>query len=179
MNRAIRGILVACALGALSQTAPGLAQNPPPSSDACDKDDGAATFKADPDVQKVAEAYSLDAVDMARQAFDKKLDWTDKSVSTVEDILDAMYKIRAKEKPSDEDVWTFAKMYGSYVGEAYRRNHGATWGIVTFSGDSFPGMQTKGCVLFWPWGKVGNRLDNGPEDNVWHYYQALLVPKTS
>ena len=45
-----------------------------------------------------------------------------------------------------------------------------------YAGQEFPGLKAdKGDTLFWPWGKVHNRLVNGPEDNnVWHYYQVLL-----
>ena len=74
----------------------------------------------------------------------------------------------AKAKPADELIREFSRMWGSYLGEVYRKNHGATWGRVTHGDQSFPGMKATFGSLFWPWGRVENRLRNGPEDNVWH-----------
>ncbi len=68
-----------------------------------------------------------------------------------------------------------AKVLGSYVGEVFRRNHGATWGMVDLEGQSFPGLKASGQAgLFWPWGRVQNRIRNGPQDNVWQYYRHLV-----
>ncbi len=135
-------------------------------------------FATDADVQRMNEAYALDAVDAARINFGVELDWTDASIETVEQILGELHAQRAS-APSDEVIWTFAKAFGSYMGEVYRRNHGGTWGIVTLNGDSFPGMQdARTCQLFWPWGKAHNRIVVGPEDNVLHYYQLLVSGRT-
>jgi len=133
-------------------------------------------FQPDEDVQKMAEAYAQDAVDYAGRAR-IELDWTDQSIVKVEEILDRLYKMKPQANPSPEQVLKFAKMFGSYIGETYRRsrNHDAKWGIVTFDGEQFVGMSTgKSGVSFWPWGRVQNRLDNGDEDNVWHYYKLAL-----
>ena len=48
-----------------------------------------------------------------------------------------------KVKPSDEQVMVFAKMFGSYIGEVYRKNHGANWGLVAMDGQCFPGMKAE------------------------------------
>ena len=46
---------------------------------------------------------------------------------------------------------------------------------LTLAGHTLPGlMSTRTCTLFWPWGRVQNRLVDGDENNVLHYYQALL-----
>ena len=134
-------------------------------------------FEADEKIQKIAEAYALDAVDYADTAFRTKLDWTDDSVMKVESILDRLYKMKAEAHPSSEQVWQFAKMFGSYIGETYRRsrNHAAKWGMVTLGGDRFVGMSPDGGdESFWPWGRVQKRLTNGDEDNVWDYYRYAL-----
>ena len=56
--------------------------------------------------------------------------------------------------PSDEQIVTFAKMLGSYVGEVFRRNHGADWGMVDIDGDPIAGLRAvKSAILFWPWDK--------------------------
>lgn len=133
-----------------------------------------AGFVVDDKVQKIAEAYALDAVDFARDHFGLHLDWSDGSVQHIETILTRFHNEIARAKPSEDQIIQFAKMFGSYVGEVFRRNHGARWGIVTVGGATFPGMEAnRSRSRFWPWGKVQNRLVNGAEDNVWHYYQLL------
>ncbi len=135
-------------------------------------------FTADLEVHQVAEAYALDALDFAERAFHIALDWSDGSVKRVEAILDSLYRQKQtmEPPPTDEQVTTFAKMLGSYTGEVFRRNHGAEWGMVDLGGERYPGLRATGTeILFWPWGKVQKRLVNGLEDNVWHYYQGLLM----
>jgi hypothetical protein len=132
-------------------------------------------FAVDDKIREIAEAYALDAVDFARDNFGLRLDWTDAGVEHVEAMLTRLHNEMSSARPSEDQIFTFAKMLGSYVGEVFRRNHGARWGMVTFGGDEFPGMQAdRTGALFWPWGRVQNRLVNGPEDNVWHYYQSLV-----
>jgi hypothetical protein len=132
------------------------------------------SFAADPKIQQVAEAYALDAVDYARDQFDLQLDFSDDSVQHVETMLTRLHDEMAGAEPSQDQIFQFAKMLGSYVGEVFRRNHGARWGMVTLGSDSFPGLAAdKSGGRFWPWGKVQNRLVNGPEDNVWHYFKYL------
>lgn len=129
-------------------------------------------FLEDDKLQKIAEAYALDAVDFARN-FKLSLDWADTSVAKVESILDILHRERARARPSEEQVWGFAKMFGSYVGEVFRKNHGATWGMITINDESFPGLKTSTTQLFWPWSRVHNRLSRGESENVWHYYKVL------
>jgi hypothetical protein len=135
---------------------------------------GAAVFEADPKIQLIAEAYALDAVDVASENFGERLDWTDQSIETVERMAARLHDEIANARPTEEQIAQFTKMLGSYVGEVYRRNHGGTWGVVTANGEKMPGMKTAKGTLFWPWGRAAKRIANGPEDNIWHYYQALL-----
>jgi hypothetical protein len=130
-------------------------------------------FSEDPQYQMIAEAYALDAVDYARATMKLTLDCTDLSIQVLESILDVFHQNLANAKPTEEQVAEFSRMWGSYLGEVYRKNHGAAWGRVTRGDQSFPGMRGTSGVLFWPWGRVENRLRNGPEDNVWHYYLNL------
>lgn len=132
-------------------------------------------FTEDQKIQQIAEAYSLDAIDFARDNFNIQLDWSDNSVEQIEKMLSIFHEQMAKANPSEEQIFGFAKMFGSYVGETFRRNHGAIWGIVQLENDKFPGLKADGAAgLFWPWGRAQNRITNGPEDNVWQYYKVLL-----
>ena len=134
------------------------------------------SFVPDPNVQKVAEAYALDAVEYSKKQFGITLDWTDTSISNVEKALALMHSSYASTtpKPTEEQVMSFAKGFGSYIGEVYRRNHGAEWGIVNLNGQKFPGLKTKSGSNFWPWGRALNRIMHGAENNVVDYYKVLL-----
>lgn len=131
-------------------------------------------FAEDAKVQQVAEAYALDAVDFARQNFRLTLDWEDASVAKVESMLDDFDRNPGAKR--DDVVEQFAKMFGSYIGETYRKNHGGSWGMISHEGHSIPGVQSSNGNLFWPWARVENRMRDGPENNVWHYYQHLTRP---
>ena len=132
-------------------------------------------FVEDQKIQQIAEAYALDTVDFADKNFDVELDWSDDSIAQIEEILAIFHDQISTSKPSQDQILHFSKLFGSYIGEVFRRNHGATWGMVTLQGQSFPGLKADGSAgLFWPWGRAQNRLTDGPSDNVWHYYQVLL-----
>jgi len=136
----------------------------------------AENFTEEPKAQKIAEAYAQDAIDFAANQFKITLDWSDSSISQIETVLGKMHESAINDKPTEEQIYQFAKMFGSYVGEVYRRNHRATWGIITLNDQKMPGLRTsqKG-TLFWPWGRANNRIVNGEEDNIWHYYQTLVT----
>ena len=138
--------------------------------------DANQSFTPDPNIQKIAEAYSQDAVEFAKKQFGITLDWSDASVADVEKALSLMHSSYASTtpKPTEEQVMSFAKGFGSYVGEVYRRNHGGTWGMVHMNGQSFPGMRTPAGVNFWPWGRASNRIIQGPQNNIADYYRVLL-----
>jgi hypothetical protein len=134
-----------------------------------------AGFREDPNVVKIAEAYSLDAIDIAKRNFRVTLDWSEGSVESVEAMLTQLHAQMSAAKPPEKAVWTFAKAFGSYAGEVYRRHHGGTWGMVQLGEDEFPGIQAADGSTFWPWGRAHQRLTGGPENNLWHYYQLLTA----
>jgi hypothetical protein len=80
-------------------------------------------LKKDHSIQLIAEAYALDAVDIAKQNFNIDLDWTEESIKTVETILDKLHCSLKKAKPSEEHILQFVKAFGSYIGEVYRKYH--------------------------------------------------------
>ncbi len=132
-------------------------------------------FTEDKAVQEVAEVYAANAISFAKDVFKIKLDWSDESIEDIERILDAMHQDAQRNSPTEDQIMGFAKGLGSYIGEVFRRNHGAKWGLVHFGEDTFPGLQADNSSgLFWPWGKARNRIVNGEEDNVLQYYEILV-----
>jgi hypothetical protein len=135
------------------------------------------TFKPTEDHARLAEAYALDAVDAAA-GLGVTLDFSEASVKEVESILAEMHDQMIGAQPSAEVMWTFAKMYGSYVGEVMRRAHGGTWGVAKLGDEEaialdLPATKSNRQIV-WPWYRVLKRFQNGPEDNVWHYYQVTV-----
>ena len=133
-------------------------------------------FEPDAKLTQLAEAYALDAIDFVRKRSSIVLDWTDGSVDRVEAVLADMHLgyLEQPTRPSDEKVMEFARLFGSYVGELLRRKRGGEWGMITMDGQEFPGLKLESGSLIWPWGRVQNRLVQGPEDNVAHYYQVIM-----
>jgi hypothetical protein len=165
-------IFAVCVALAAFITPPAFAQESSSAPAGCEAPEN---FAPDDRYLQIAEAYALDALDVAQTNFGVSLDWSDGSIVGVEAMLDVMHQEIGAANPPQDTIETFGKIFGSYVGEVYRRNHGATWGLVTLEGHTFPGlMATRTCTLFWPWGRVQNRLMDGAENNVSHYYQALI-----
>jgi hypothetical protein len=133
-----------------------------------------ASFEPDPQVSRLAEAYALDAVDLAARNFGVALDWSEPSVQQVERMLSRLHEELRRDRPPEDVIWTFAKAFGSYVGEVIRRHRGGEWGMVRIGDERSPGLRQVGGALCWPWGRARNRLVTGPEENVWHYYRALV-----
>ena len=134
------------------------------------------SFVADPKIQQIAEAYAQDAVEFSDKQFGVVLDWSDESVKNVEAILDklSVSYSTVDPKPTPAQVMMFAKAYGSYIGEVYRRNHGATWGTFKDGDQKFPGLRTQAGSSFWPWGRAQKRITEGAENNVSDYYAVLV-----
>jgi hypothetical protein len=136
---------------------------------------------ADFTITNVMEAYAQDAVDMAREQFQLELDYSEGSLELVEKILSELHDTlpkgksskSSKSKPSEDQIWRMAKIWGGYVGEVMRRWWGGNWtmGGARFSNEVIS-LETHDTVIFPPT-KVYKRIVNGPEDNVWDYYRLL------
>jgi len=120
--------------------------------------------------------------------FSKELDYSEKSLQDVEEILDSINKdikgnimknIFRKLKnqvPTDSEIWSMATVWGAYVGEVMCRNNQDR---CKWMYEHIPGS---GSVLFIqvdnnnqanPMEKVYKRLKNGPEDNVVSFYNVF------
>jgi len=132
-------------------------------------------------ISDVMQAYAEDAVDLARQRYSIDLDYSEASVKDVEAILTTMYYALPtdllsrllRRRPTDEQIWQMAKVWGGYVGEVMRRQWGGEWVTET---KAQPGtvitLRIRGDDIFPP-ATVHKRLVSGPADSVWHYYQVL------
>ena len=132
-----------------------------------------------PSINDVMSAFAKDAVDFARQRYGISLDYSPASVEQVEAIADKLFQSIPKgfvgklfqKGPSDEEIKTASKMLGSYIGEVLRGSMGGDWAINQEL--SAIGIQTGETWVFPP-SKVHKRLTEGPGDNLWFYFRALL-----
>ena len=139
---------------------------------------------ARPTAHDMMVAYAEDGVEYAQQTFGVTLDYSEQSVHVVEDILAELHEAAKpkgfiakllKQGVSEEITDQLGKMLGGYVGEVMRKEWGGEWTLET---NAFPGEQVITLQLatgedVWPHFKVGKRILNGPEDDVWSYFQRL------
>jgi hypothetical protein len=136
-----------------------------------------------PTITDMMVAYGQDAVDMARNNFSETLDYSERSVETVERCLGKLHDSLPKgffgrllgRGPSADEIHTVAKMFGGYIGEVFRKHHGGDWVLEPDETTSVPAL-TVVCPdggRFFPPAKAHKRIVNGQEDNVWGYYQVL------
>ena len=123
-----------------------------------------------------AESSATEAVQIAKRQFDVALDGSEASIDDVEHALDRLHAtyVLATPKPPDAQLLPYARAFGAYVGEVFRRNHGATWGTVTLNGTDYAGLRTDAGVNVWLAGRVLNRIIDGPDNNIADYYRKLV-----
>jgi hypothetical protein len=131
----------------------------------------ASDFSPLPELAEVSQAYSLDCVDFMASKFQIKLDFSAGSVAAIEQCLEILHVQMADASPTQEQLDFFSKMFGSYLGETYRRNYGGVWGV---GADRQPSLQTVGELVCFPWVRVHKRIVNGDEDNVQHWFDYLV-----
>lgn len=134
-------------------------------------------FAEDAKVQEVAEKAALEAIAFARKNFSVELDYSDGSIAHIESIMENFDRsTMGRGLPRPEVLAQLSKMFGSYVGEVYRKNHGGAWGMITNDGGSMPGVQGENGILFWPWARVEKRMRQGSDESILDYYLYLLGP---
>lgn len=130
----------------------------------------------EPTISDMMEAYSLDAIDFARENFQEQLDYSESSIEQVEQIAAKLYddipkgffSRLLKKGPSEEEIELVSKMLGGYIGEVFIRSQGGEWKyheqFSTFA-------LNKGDSWLFPVSKVYKRLTNGEEDNLSSFYR--------
>ena len=66
-------------------------------------------------------------------------------------------------------------MDGDTLDFSEKSAHRASWGIATEEGqDGTVVCVTHPKITFWPWVRAMKRITEGGENNVWHYYLAMV-----
>lgn len=130
-------------------------------------------------ITDVMRAYADGTVAYARRTLGVDLDYSEQSLVEVDRVLDAYAggeRIDPKElSPQDEeDVWTFCKMIGGYVGEVIARNLGGSWALRPLEGGGESVLIECGTIQGRPpdavWEAVTTR-----SKRMTSYYRTLLV----
>jgi hypothetical protein len=86
------------------------------------------------DIGPLMQGFAEIAVDVAQREFNVHLDYSERSLANVDEIIQA----RARDLPSGklteqqlDEIWQIAKVWGGYVGEVIRRNLNGVWKIQT------------------------------------------------
>ena len=127
-------------------------------------------FVADPQLQIVVTQAAAKCVEFVKLKFGKTLDYSDESVNEIESVLAVLHQSIPAEKPSQEDIQDYATLFGSYLGETYRKNHGGEWGI----GSGTVALGIGSGYLAFPWARAFKRLTHGEEDGVDAWYYGMI-----
>lgn len=132
---------------------------------------------SDCEIIETIEKLALTAVEMSKTQFDIELDFSEKSLENVEEVLSRFYKTIPKgitklwsRGPSESQLNSVSIIYGAYIGEVIRRHYGGEWSQEDDSG-IFTLVSKE--VTMVPSSKVYKRITNGPEDNVSFYYTVF------
>ena len=143
----------------------------------------------------MTEIHSLDeamaaaaaaGVTYAQQQFGIVLDYSVESIESIETLLAKHYEAIPRgffakvtnAGPSSQDIERVTMMFGGYIGEVIKRHAGGgAWHMESslHPGDRVLTFRTTTGLELWPQIKALKRLENGAEDNVWHYFQTLLA----
>ena len=115
----------------------------------------------------------------AFKALDKKLDYSVKSVEHIENLLEEQFK---NGQPIEGGLFSNglggkAFSIASYIGEVIIRNSKNTdWEFDPKDPENEMNMMvsSKSGSKIWPMQKLGKRIQNGNEDNIYHY-TAIIV----
>lgn len=130
-------------------------------------------FAPDRSAERTAAKYAKDMVQFARVELNLKLDWSDASIASIEEVASELHADLRRERAAFSDIETLVAMLGSYVGEVFRRNHGGEWGVVKANGKRILAVKTNGALM-WPVERIKQRIRGG-HSNVWAYYQSRIA----
>ncbi|MBX9851089.1 MAG: hypothetical protein K2X86_04945 [Cytophagaceae bacterium] len=136
--------------------------------------------------QQTADYYCELAIKYAT-GFGKELNYSEESIKDVEGILGyysedlhpgffkKIMRGILKENPSDAQISSMAIVWGSYIGEVFKRHAGASceWAVENVFGEGEILHLKAGDSRLFPIEKAYKRLVNGTEDNVWSFYTVF------
>ncbi len=110
------------------------------------------------------------------KSFDKEFDYSKNSIDDLEEILDYYSKDMAESQPTENQIWSMAVIFGSYLGEVMLKNglseKGYIWGKDSAS--DIPLLIKGDGNYVTPNDKAYKRLVNGDVDSVISFYDFVM-----
>lgn len=126
-------------------------------------------------IENIAKTNSNTAVSYAK-SFEKQFDYSKNSIKDLEEILDYYSNDISKSKPTENQIWSMAVIFGSYLGEVMLKNglskKGYNWEKDNTS--NIPLLVANDGSYITPNDKVYKRLVNGKEENVISFYDVIM-----
>src|ERR1700756_2700074 len=121
-----------------------------------------------PDLASMMEGYARAAADLAREAFNQKLDFSANSIDGLDEIL-----VLVGESP-ELDLDFEVRLWGSYLGEVLRQRYAGSWEMTQYPGGAVavPAIEVRGSRLF-PLIKVYRRLTMGEEEDLRSFFSVV------
>jgi hypothetical protein len=136
------------------------------------------SMSPDPELAEELLGYCEMALLTAEAKWDVRLDFSEESIEGVENLLAELHNVLkapstpSDPKPTDQQVRNMVLLWGTYLGEVFRRHHGGKW-LNTPIGDQGPVLRVElGSHQVFPLSKVNKRILNGPGDSVAFFYRA-------
>ena len=92
--------------------------------------------------------------------------YTESSIYDLEQILQGYHEDLRSEKPTENQLWSMASIWGAYLGETMLRNGLRDKGFESAVADGSPIPVLRNLAVITPIDKVYKRFVNGREDNV-------------
>lgn len=132
------------------------------------------------DLNNEMSRFAEKAIEVVSSTFGKAIDYTPQSVEVIEEMLAKYHKEipknflqrLTKRGLSEETIRIISTCCGAYIAEVIKREWGGHWSKES---NLYPGTVTfhvQGSEQ-WPQMKAAKRIINGPEDNVYHYFQMI------
>ena len=114
------------------------------------------------------EGYAHGAVEVAKNDYRQKLDFSADSINELDEIL-----VLVAEDPNI-DLDYESRLWGSYLGEVLRRRYAGGWEMTQYPGGAVavPAVEVRGSRLF-PIMKVYRRLTMGDEEDLRSFYTMV------
>ncbi len=131
---------------------------------------------------KTAGKMCRTAIEYAK-SFGIQLDYSEKSITSIEEILDYYHNDlktanENNQGPTENQIWSMAVIWGSYIGELIKRYFPCSfkWVIedVFGDGESLHLKDSDNAHIF-PIDKVYKRLVNGKVDSIVSFYDAMKI----
>lgn len=133
-------------------------------------------------IDEYVEKKCEEAINYAKN-FKKELDYSDRSVKELEEILEYYYKDlkpdgifgvfkkKKKARPTVNQIYSMATIWGIYIGETIRKKIGKD--IFWEQGETF--YLKSGETKIFPIEKVYKRMKRGSNDSVSEFYDLIII----